>query len=215
MRRTRREDLALQMEQMRLQREQNRSLRIQNFIDGPGFPHQEFPDPFQQSNVEPKGGDLLEFKGIDSSQLGEGDLITDISEGILEANIPSDFFTQSYFFNIQDGEAAVINQFGFDWYSNVRHRFEVDGEVIEDSITHQLAPTNDPKDVNIIADDYILFETFNGAAAATRTIGVLIDGFVIPQEIYEDIKRMNLEAHIEFDEQRESGLPEGVREARD
>lgn len=120
------------------------------------------------------------------------------SPGLPEESIEDDYQTATlevtevkqrvYDYRIPNNRAAVIEYIGNDWYSGLTYEFIVDNHVIFEDIERQIAPTNDTKQVNILAKDRILWlanNTNTDVDAEERDIAVVAGGKLVPERVYE------------------------------
>lgn len=105
------------------------------------------------------------------------------------ATLPvTDVKQRVFYYEVPNNRAAVIEYIGNDWYPGVTYEFVVDNEVVFGDTQREIAPTNNPTEVSILAKDKILWlanNTNSTTSAEERNLAVVTGGRLIPEELYD------------------------------
>lgn len=87
--------------------------------------------------------------------------------------------------DIDAGEAAVIKDIANEWYDGTSLELRVDGVRIEKNVERSIASIDDPKEVQILARDRVVWRAVN-EGSQNRDIAALADGVLIPSDAYDE-----------------------------
>lgn len=86
--------------------------------------------------------------------------------------------------SIDTGKAAVIQQIGNDWFPGMEFQIVIDEVRVEKNIQRQVAPTNDPQEIEILAKSNVKWTATN-EGKEDRTVAAVADGIYVPESIYD------------------------------
>lgn len=119
-----------------------------------------------------------------------------LSSGLPNETIQDDFqhkeielgkaFQEVFKLDIDNDRAAVITYIGNDWYPGVEYKFSLDGQEHGGTIEREIAPTNNPLEVQLLAKSNVKWEAKNDGDEA-RNLGVVTGGHFIPVEVYDTV----------------------------
>lgn len=94
-----------------------------------------------------------------------------------------------YEYEIPPREVVFVKEIANEWYPGVKYIFEMDGERVFDELQRQVAPMNDPRDVEYFAENRIVWRAIN-EGPEERDLGVITGGKKITDESYEFYKQL-------------------------
>lgn len=91
-----------------------------------------------------------------------------------------------YSLTVPDERAAVITYVGNDWYPGLTYHFSVDNYDVGSDIQREIAPTNNPTEVKILAKNNIIWRATNDGDEA-RNVGIVTGGHFVPKQVYDEL----------------------------
>ena len=86
--------------------------------------------------------------------------------------------------SIDTGKAAVIQQIGNDWFPGMEFEIRIDEVRVEKNIQRQVAPTNNPQEIEILAKSDVKWTAIN-EGKEDRTVAAVADGIYVPESVYD------------------------------